>query len=79
MNIREARWVAIKFRAFQTYIYCIIALLWPSFVNDKTSLSGDFMSLFPIYLDFGNSAEEFHSHENLSTFMKLLLSLSSLI
>jgi hypothetical protein len=45
----------------------------------KASPSGDFMSLFPTHPDFGNSAEEFHPHETLSTPMKLLSSLSSLI
>jgi hypothetical protein len=37
------------------------------------------MSLFLTYLDFENSAEEFHPHETLSTPMKLLSPLSSLI
>jgi hypothetical protein len=37
------------------------------------------MSLFPTHLDIGNSAKEFHSHETLSTPIKLLASLSSLI
>jgi hypothetical protein len=37
------------------------------------------MSLFPTHPDFGNSAEEFHLHETLSTPKKLLSSLSSLI
>jgi hypothetical protein len=41
----------------------------------KASLSGDFMSLFPTHPDFRNSAEEFHSHETLSTPIKLLSSL----
>jgi hypothetical protein len=45
----------------------------------KASFSGDFMSLFPIHLDFGNSVEDFHPHETLSTPMKLLSSLSLLI
>jgi hypothetical protein len=37
------------------------------------------MSLFPTHSDFGNSAEEFHSHETLSAPMKFLSFLSSLI
>jgi hypothetical protein len=37
------------------------------------------MTQFPIYPYFGNSAEEFHPHETLSTPMKLLSSLTSLI
>jgi hypothetical protein len=45
----------------------------------KASLSENFMSLFPTHPDFGNSAEEFHGDETLSTPMKLLSSLSSLI
>jgi hypothetical protein len=44
-------------------------------ISSKASLGGDFMSLFPKYLDFENSAEEFHPHEILSTPMKLLSSL----
>jgi hypothetical protein len=40
----------------------------------KASLGRDFMSLFPIHPDFGNSAEEFHPYETLSTPMKLLSS-----
>jgi hypothetical protein len=45
----------------------------------KASLSGDFISLFSTHPDFENSAEEFYPHETLSTLMKLLSSLSSLI
>jgi hypothetical protein len=37
-----------------------------------------FMSQFPMHLYFGNSAEEFHPHETLSTPMKLLSFISSL-
>jgi hypothetical protein len=37
------------------------------------------MSLFSTYSNFGNGAEEFHPHKTLSTPMKLLSSLSSLI
>jgi hypothetical protein len=37
------------------------------------------MSLFPTHSDFENIAEEFHPHETLSTPIKLLSSLSSLI
>jgi hypothetical protein len=36
-------------------------------------------ALFLTHLDFGNSAEEFHPHETLSTPIKLLSSLSPLI
>jgi hypothetical protein len=43
--------------------------------GSKTSLSGDFMSLFPTHPDFRNGAEEFHPHETLSVPMKLLSSL----
>jgi hypothetical protein len=45
----------------------------------EASLSGDFMSLFAIHLDFRNNAEEFYPHETLSISMKHLSSLSSLI
>jgi hypothetical protein len=45
----------------------------------KASLSGDFMSLFLTHPDFENSVEEFHPHETLSTPIKFLSSLSSLI
>jgi hypothetical protein len=45
----------------------------------KASLSGDFTSPFPTHSDFRNSAEEFYPHETLSTPIKLLSSLSSLI
>jgi hypothetical protein len=37
------------------------------------------MTQFPIHLYFGNSAEEFYGDETLSTPMKLLSSLTSLI
>ena len=46
------------------------------FVTSKASLSGGFISQFPTHPYFGNSAEEFHPHETLSTPMKLLSSLS---
>jgi hypothetical protein len=42
--------------------------------SNKISLSEDFISLFLTYPDFRNSAEEFRSHETLSTLMKLLSS-----
>ena len=45
----------------------------------EASLSGDFMALLPMHPYFGNSAEEFHPYETLSTPMKLLSSLSSSI
>jgi hypothetical protein len=48
-------------------------------VETKASLSGDFMALLPMHPYFGNSEEEFHPHETLSTPMKLLSSLSSSI
>jgi len=44
-------------------------------VYTKASLSGGFISQFATYPYFGNSAEEFHPHETLSTSMKLLSSL----
>jgi hypothetical protein len=47
--------------------------------HSKANLSEDFMSLFSTHPDFGNSAEEFHGDETLSTLIKLLSSLSSLI
>jgi hypothetical protein len=42
----------------------------------KASLSGGFMAQFPTQQLFGNSAEEFHPHETLSTPMKLSSPLS---
>jgi hypothetical protein len=48
-------------------------------MSSKARLSEDFMLLFPTYPDVENSAEEFHPHKTLSTPMKLLSSLSSLI
>jgi hypothetical protein len=47
--------------------------------SSKASLNEDFMSLFSTHPYFRNSAEEFHPHETLSTPMRLLASLSSLI
>ena len=44
-------------------------------VYTKASLSGGFISQFATYPYFGNSAEEFHPHETLSTPMKFLSSL----
>jgi hypothetical protein len=45
----------------------------------KASFNGGFMTQFPTHPYFGNSAEEFHGDETLSTPMKLLSSLTSLI
>jgi hypothetical protein len=47
--------------------------------STKTSLNGGFHVSVSNASYFRNSAEEFHSHETLSTPMKLLSSLSSLI
>jgi hypothetical protein len=38
----------------------------------KVSLNANFMSQFLTHLYFGNSVEEFHPHETLSTPIKLL-------
>jgi hypothetical protein len=49
-------------------------------MNDlKVILSASFMTQFPTHPYFGNSAEKFYMDETLSTPMKLLSSLSSLI
>jgi hypothetical protein len=49
------------------------------FLCSKAILNGGFMTQFPIHQYFGNSAQEFHGDETLSTPMKLLSSLLSLI
>jgi hypothetical protein len=48
----------------------------PKDVRDvKTSLSGDFMALLPMYQYFGNSAEEFYPHKTLYSHETLIISL----
>jgi hypothetical protein len=56
-----------------------MVLLFTYLATAKVSLSGGFMAQFPTQQLFGNSAEEFHPHETLSTPMKLLSPLSSSI
>jgi hypothetical protein len=43
--------------------------------SHQASLNANFMSQFPTYLYFENSAEEFHSHETLYSYETLIISL----